>query len=125
MQSPQVKQSNIIPLVFGGNMNSTLKSWLEQLGFNDFVHAQMNITSINPLEIQKSANYIRQNYSDKLIFTVGNFADKVLTAATLPHGALPSTSSHKLEVQKALLECKQFLDRRFNVQTNISPTECS
>lgn len=107
-------------------MNSTLKSWLKELGFDDFVHAQVTVTSICPIDINKSAEHIISNYGKALVmFSVGRFADRVLTAASLPHGAFPPTTANKLEVQKAMFNCKTYLAGVYNhVQTN-SPTQCS
>jgi len=114
------------PLVFGGNVNSTLKKWLLQLGITDFVHASIVAKSIGKDEIQRSADHIRQTYGHvQIIFSVGLFADKILYNAGLVHGRLPATSNkNQKEISAYLIGCRHYLLRRYNAPTN-GPSGCS
>lgn len=112
------------PIVFGGNINSTLITWLQQLGVQDFLHAGVMVRSIDPKDIQLSADHIRNNYGHaKFIFTVGTFAHKTLTAAGLDHGALPPTSTKdKKQIEAALTHCRNYLLRSMYYAPKGSPT---
>lgn len=124
MRNPLENPGHNIPLVVGGILNSTLCTWLKELGFEDFVHAKLTINSIAPNEIAQSAEYIRREYGNApYIFSVGLFADKTLVAAGLAHGALPSTSTEdKIEIQTAIQNCKNYL-RRGTYETR-TPNNC-
>jgi|SRR5271166_3031618 len=113
MLSLVVKQPLNNPVVFGGNINGTLKAWLRELGIIDFFHAGVLVRSIAPIDIQLSAEHIRKNYGHaRIILTVGTFAHKTLTTAGLEHGALPPTSTKdKKEVEAALNHCRNYLIR--------------
>lgn len=125
MISPLVKQlPQSKPIVFGGNVNSTLKTWLLQLGVTDFLHAGIVIRSIDPADIQLSADRVRQEYGNAaFMFTVGMFAHKTLVAAGLDHGALPPTHTNDLkEIETALNHCRNYLTRSmFYAPSKISP----
>lgn len=112
------------PIVFGGNINSKLITWLQQLGVTDFLHAGVVVRSIDPADIQLSADHIRKNYGHaEFIFTVGAFAHKTLTAAGLDHGALPPTSTKdKKEIEAALTHCRNYLLRSMYHAPKSSPT---
>lgn len=112
------------PIVFGGNVNSTLKTWLQQLGVSDFLHAAVVVKSIDPADIQLSADYILKHYGHaEFIFTVGIFAHKILTIAGLHHGALPPTATEDLkEIDAALTHCRNYLLRRMYHAPKTSPT---
>lgn len=112
------------PIVFGGNINSTLVKWLQQLGIADFLHAGVVVRSIDPKDIQLSADHIKKQYGHAaFIFTVGTFAHKTLTAAGLDHGALPSTSTmNKKEIEAALTHCRNYLLRSMYYAPKSSPT---
>lgn len=101
------------PIVFGGNINSTLVTWLQQLGVMDFLHAGVVVRSIDPVDIQLSADHIRKNYGHvSVLFSVGTFAHRTLTAAGLEHGTLPATSTKNLkEIEAALNQCRNYLLR--------------
>jgi len=101
------------PIVFGGNINSTLVKWLQQLGVQDFLHAGVVVRSIDPADIQLSAEHIRKNYGQAQFFiAVGTFAHKTLTVAGLDHGALPPTSTKdKKQIELALTHCRNYLLR--------------
>jgi hypothetical protein len=101
------------PVIFGGNVNSTLRSWLQQLGVSDFFHAGVVVRSIDPADIQLSANYIRETYGRAtVLLTIGTFAHKTLITAGLDHGALPPTSTKdKKEIEVALHHCRNYLIR--------------
>lgn len=116
------KQNNI-PYVLGGNLNNVLKTWLKEIGVMEFAHGMLAVTSINPEDIKISAGYIQKEYGAMYyLFTVGAFADKVVTAANLPHGALPPTScTDKKKVAIALNECRTYLLRRAYAQTSYNP----
>lgn len=103
------------PIVFGGNLNSVLVTWMKQLGVDDFLHGCFNIRSINPTDIQLSAEHLRKMYGDaEYLFSVGKIAHKTLVAAGLDHGALPSTSTKdKKEIEAAMVHCRNYLIRRF------------
>lgn len=112
------------PIIFGGNVNSTLKTWLQQLGVTDFLHAGVIVRSIDPADIQMSADHIRKNYGHApVIFSVGTFAHKTLTAAGLDHGALPPTATKNLkEIEAALNHCRNYLLRSMYHAPKGSPT---
>jgi hypothetical protein len=126
MSNLQVRVNNQ-PLVFGGNVNSTLKTWMEQLGIRDFAHAKMLTRSIVPAEIKLSADFIRREYGHyTYIFTVGIFADKVLTAAGIDHGAFPATSTtDKKSIVNSMANCRTYLMRRMYHAPTSSNPECS
>lgn len=115
MQNLQVKVNNT-PIVFGGNVNSTLRTWMENLGIRDFVHAKMNTRSITPEDIQLSADYIRHEYKEyQYVFTIGNFADKTLKLAGIDHGSLPATSTKdKKVINNGFYNCRNYLMRRMH-----------
>jgi hypothetical protein len=113
MSNQWVKASKNVPHIFGGNVNSTLRHWLDQLGIKDFVHARLNVHSIDPEQIELSALYFTRTYIGyDCLITVGKISDKVLTLAGLDHGALPPTNASKVEVEVAILRCKNYLARR-------------
>ncbi len=120
LEKPQLNK----PIVFGGNINSILVKWLQQLGVQDFLHAGVVVRSINPADIQLSADHIRKNYGHaEFIFTVGTFAHKTLTVAGMDHGALPPTSiKDKKEIEAALNHCRNYLLRRMYYAPKGSPT---
>lgn len=112
------------PIVFGGNINSRLITWLQKLGVTDFFHAGVVVKSIDPKDIQLSADHIRTNYGHAdVVFTVGAFAHKTLVAAGMDHGALPATSTKdKKEIEFALNQCCNYLLRSMYHAPKGSPT---
>lgn len=118
------KQQLSKPIVFGGNVNSTLKTWLQNLGVTDFLHAGVVVRSIDPADIQKSADHIKKNYGHaEFIFTVGTFAHKTLVVAGIDHGALPPTTTKDLkEIEVALNQCRNYLLRSMYYAPKNSPT---
>jgi hypothetical protein len=110
-------------LVIGGNVNGRLCAWLRELGIQDFAHAATNVTSINPKDIQQSADYIKREYGTvSYIFSVGLFADKTLTIAGLDHGALPATNTKDPKaIELAMYHCRNYLMRRMYYAPTQSP----
>lgn len=122
MINPEARRSNQRPIVFGGNVNDTLRTWLRQIGVEDFVHADFKVDSIEPLAIEKSAEYVRRTYVGMGPFlTVGKFADKLLTRAFMLHGSLPATTTtDKKVIAESLENCRNYLLRSiFYAPTNI------
>jgi hypothetical protein len=111
------------PVVFGGNVNGTLKTWLQQLGVVDFLHAAVLVKSIDPADIQLSAEHVRKTYGHAdFIFTVGTFAHKTLTLAGMDHGALPPTNTKNLkQIDAALNQCRNYLIRSMYYAPKSSP----
>ena len=122
MQSPQVKVNNL-PIVFGGNVDSTLRTWMSEIGVNDFAHAKFAVISIDPLDIKLSADYIKNNYAQyEYVFTVGIFADRTLKLAGIDHGAWPSTrTKNKKEIEQAFQNCRNYLMRRMYHAPSTNP----
>lgn len=111
MLNQWVKQNNHIPIVFGGNNSSSLRSWMREIGVMEFVHAKLQHESIAPYEMQLSAACILHEYAGHpWIFSVGKFADRVLNMAAIDHGALPSKPT-PLELNKAIMNCRNYLIR--------------
>jgi hypothetical protein len=113
MSNQWVRASKNVPHVFGGNVNSTLKTWLDELGIKDFVHAELEVHSIDPHAMELSALHFTKTYIEyDCIFTVGKIADRILTLAGLDHGALPTTNASKQEINESLAKCRNYLVRR-------------
>lgn len=101
-------------LVIGGNVNGTMRAWLQQVGVSDFMHAATNVRSIDPQNLKISADYIRREYGTAdFLITVGLFADKVVKLAKLDHGTLPATNIKDRKIIAASLAgCQDYLMRR-------------
>ena len=114
MSNQWVKASKNVPHVFGGNCNSTLRHWLDKLGIKDFVHASLNVHSIDPEAIELSALYFTRTYVGyDCLISVGKVADRVLTLAGLDHAPLPpTTTKDKAEIEAAMVKCRNYLIRR-------------
>jgi len=114
MSNQWVKASKNVPHVFGGNVNSVLRHWLDKMGIRDFVHASLNVHSIDPEQMELSALYFTRTYIGyDCIITVGKVADKVLTLAGLDHAALPpTTTKDNAEIEAAILKGRNYLLRR-------------
>ena len=110
-----LRQLNNLPYVVGGNSTARLKRWLNSIGVIDYYHLALNVESIAPEEIWKSAEYLARTLSHvPMIFSVGTFAHKVLDKASLKHGALPSTKVRdQKQINKALDECRNYLLGRY------------
>jgi len=112
------------PIVFGGNNSSVLKSWLREIGIQDYIHAELEHESIAPYEMQLSAAHILHEYAGfRWVFSVGKFADRVLNMAGISHGALPSHPT-PLELNRAIMNCRNYLIRSGYAPTS-RPTICS
>lgn len=117
MQNPpgNLQQLNNLPYVLGGNNTAKLKRWMSQVGVPNYFHLELNVESIAPSEMWKSAEYLVHNFSHvPMLFSVGLFADKVLSKANLKHGVLPSTKvKDQKKIMKAIDECRSyFLERQ-------------
>ena len=115
MSNQWVKASKTVPHVFGGNCNGTLRHWLDKIGIKDFVHASLNVHSIDPEQIELSALYFTRTYVGyDCLITVGKVADKVLTLAGLDHAALPPTTekdtADKISQLGQIRELRKFVD---------------
>ncbi len=116
-----------LPYVIGGNSNGTLKAWFSHLGVPDYVHVKLDVGSIAPEDIQRSAETLKSRWKNvEFVFSVGLFADKLLRAAGLDHGALPLTNTEdKKLIESSLLECRNYLLRRIYGPQSTPPTICS
>lgn len=117
MLNPQgnLQQLNNLPYVLGGNNTARLKRWMSQVGVPNYFHLELKVESIAPEKMWESAGYLVNNLSHvPMLFSVGIFADKVLTLANLKHGALPSTKvKDDKKITKAIDNCRNyFLERQ-------------
>lgn len=115
----------MIPVVIvGGNINSKLNAWLKHLGVKEFNHMSTRIDNISPLDIEESAEYLRNMLpSGSLIISVGPLADRLLNVFFVVHGALPSTrTTDKKKIETALLECRNYLQMRNYYAFNYQPS---
>lgn len=96
----------------GGVLNSTLRTWLQDLTVYNFDHVTVEAQSISPLDQLTAAEKLKneiQNYTPDRIISVGKFADKLLRIVHVEHGSLPNVQADKREVAKQIAECKHYL----------------
>jgi len=101
-------------LIIGGNVNSTLRTWLQELGVTTFNHLSVQLTEISPEDLRESAQRLREILPpESIILTSGVMADKLLNMVFVVHGALPSTSTDdKKRIAAAIGQCRNYLTMR-------------
>lgn len=112
-------------LIVGGNINSTLKTWLMELNIENFNQIDISICDISPNGLKEAAEQLKIFLTDTdIIISVGPLADKLLNSLYTLHGTLPSTQTKdKKEIEKALIQCKNYLlSRRHYVNQQPKPT---